>query len=117
MSGENIIPFTLFALFLFFLSLLNFQRWNKTEPDYSFHLLRGKTTVSVETLKKGIQTFARAENRGLQVLSCRFKEGGKLLELNLSGHTEPAFLENLSNLLANQFGFEGQLEIFIENQA
>ncbi len=111
---EYRLTLTLGALFLLFLSLLNFQREGKGLPTYTFNLLKGKGTVSIETLKKGIQTFVRAENPSLHVISCKLKEGGKLLELILAGQTEPSILENLSNLLAEQFGFEGQLDIFFE---
>lgn len=112
--SEYRLPITFAALFLLFLSLLNFQREGKGLPAYTFNLLKGKGTVSIETLKKGIQTFVKAESPNLHVISCKLKEGGKLLELNLAGQTEPALLENLSNLLAEQFGFEGQLDIFFE---
>jgi|GEM_PF-3155173 len=102
------------ALFLLLLATINFKRKSKLFPSYTFNIARGKGTVSIDTLKKGIQTFVRSEDPRLEVISCQLKEGGKLLELTLAGQTEPTVLEHLSNLLADQFGFEGQLEVFFE---
>ena len=112
---EHPLTFTFAALFLLFLSLLNFQREAKNLPAYTFHLERGKGTVSVETLRKGIKTFFKTESPQMHLISCRLKEGGKLLELNLEGIIEPKLLETLSSVLTEQFGFSGQLDIFFES--
>ena len=112
---EHPLALTLAALFLLFLSLLNFQRETKNLPTYTFHLERGKGTVSVETLKKGIKTFFKKESPQMHLISCQLKEDGKLLELNLEGIIEPKLLEALSSVLTEQFGFSGQLDIFFES--
>ena len=113
--AEYPLSLTLAALFSLFLSLLNFQREAKSLPAYTFHLERGRGTVSVETLKKGIKTFFKAESPQMHLISCHLKESGKLLELNLEGKIEPKLLETLSEVLTEQFGFSGQLDIFFES--
>lgn len=113
-AAEYPLTLTFAALSLLFLSLINFQRGGKTAPTYTFHLERGKSTVSIDSLRKGINTFFKRESPELHLISCYLKESGKLLELNLEGKLEPKLLETLSTVLAEQFGFSGQLDIFFE---
>jgi hypothetical protein len=107
--------FTLTALALLLIAVLSLRSMEKSSSSYTLNLTKGKATFSVQALKKGIIQFLQRENPNYQLKSLELLGGGRTLHLVLNGKEDQKeftpLLDRLSSLLADQYGFEGQLEV------
>lgn len=107
--------FTLAALLMLLVAIFSLRRAQKSSSSFTLNLAKGKATFSLLALRRGIEQFLQREHPLYQLKSLQLLEGGRTLHLQLAGHEDQKdigpLLDRLSSLLADQYGFEGQLEV------